>query len=529
MDDKVKLARQIVSSFPPEQKDAFIKKFGSLKDDVQRQKVIDNVVTKFGSRVKTQEAVPTAPETAMDRREARIGMREDALSKFSADKMLSMNPLEAGGNNLNLVSGLIQRGTAAVVNPMLNQQAGNFNPIDAVKSIGAGLSGKRLGELGDLYVGAGANEPTAATLGFATEAMLTAPKAIAGLVRGATKIPSMVKATGKTISGFNPMFTKAEKATISAIEKNKPFIEKSIGAIKETGKQLKTQLASLKESYKTHMDDLTYTGSKKLEGSIEKSFVTAKENYSRVIDSLKGERVPLTEADQILEDVITKKGIRSKTIQTDAEKELLSLKDKINARFQQKMQLPEGATGVADVNPLLEADELKAFKNIVRRVVKNEPHLEGEFYKNYGEMLQRNGMSELDKATDVYRQAYKMRDEAVALKRSRLNQIASGKIRRGTQEFKDLAAAERPYGLRTTEDVADAYDAFQRERNVLGRSIEGGSEGVKAFTEMLEQAKAQREAIELARNARLGKFKLASAVAGGGAGTGLVSYLLRKK
>jgi hypothetical protein len=345
---------------------------------------------------------------------------------------------------------------------------------------------------------------------------------------GAKAIGATGKLIGKGISKVNPFYTKAEKVALSNIESQSGVVQKSIKFIGDKTAQLKSQLSALKDVYKQKVADMSYKGAKNIEDGIEKSFDAAKQNYGRVINNLKGEKVPLSEAKNIIDEVINVKGIKNKTILSDAEKQLLELQAKIDKKFTQTVQLPEGATGTADVNPLLSLDEVKNFKNIVRSGVNGEPHLEATFYKNYGEMLQRNGLKELDDATNLYREAYKNVDEARLLKRARIKNVAEGKIRKGTAEFKDLADAESKYGLRSTMDAADAFEQFQQQKNQITRGVEGLRGQKLNMEDMIAQAQLQRKAIEAARAGRMKNFNIAAATASGlGLGTGGIASIIR--
>lgn len=87
----------------------------------------------------------------------------------------------------------------AVINPIFEAQDTGFENIPS--SVVEALKGKRLGEFGDVYTGLGADEATAATLGFTTDVALGA-----GILKGALK----------TIrKGF---LKKGDKAALSALD-----------------------------------------------------------------------------------------------------------------------------------------------------------------------------------------------------------------------------------------------------------------------------------------------------------------------
>lgn len=77
------------------------------------------------------------------------------------------NPIKAIGQatdiGLKSLGGVAQRGEAAIANPFLMNEGKFQNPFTAIKQ---GITGERLGELGDVARQAGVPEPIAATLGL---------------------------------------------------------------------------------------------------------------------------------------------------------------------------------------------------------------------------------------------------------------------------------------------------------------------------------------------------------------------------
>ena len=123
-----------------------------------------------------------------------IASRPDLLSGFMQE--MNTNPYTNGVNIgsvknamlqpsvalLKGVGGVLQRGEAAVANPLMTLQEGNINPTSLLNSITQGVQGKRLGELGDVPRRVGANELLSSLIGMGSSAgllnLLTAGKVV---------------------------------------------------------------------------------------------------------------------------------------------------------------------------------------------------------------------------------------------------------------------------------------------------------------------------------------------------------------
>lgn len=127
------------------------------------------------------------------------GGRPDVLSQFAGDAKESYNDLSNPSSPKDLIKahagfpvtaaklalegagGLIQRGVAALSNPVTELQAGRQD--EAIPSIGRGLKGGQLGESGDILRSLGASETTSALGGLAMEGAIPGPKQAGAVVK----------------------------------------------------------------------------------------------------------------------------------------------------------------------------------------------------------------------------------------------------------------------------------------------------------------------------------------------------------
>lgn len=391
-------------------------------------------------------------------------------------------------NNLKLAGGLIQRGTSAVVNPMIAAQRASGDTPNALLALAraggaivdprqsgpeilAGLKGQTRGETGDVFRGAGAPEPVAALLGLATEGVLTAPKSAAGLLTSIPKIPGMIKnipaMAAKAPSVIKALANKIPQvAEINALKARVPVAEKELEALSQNQQRIKKISSYLKKRSSLENRKLAYEGAKSAKDSISQSFLRAKENYRNILFKIKDEKIPLGDANRIVQNIIEDLGLRGRTILDDSEKALLDLEKQFQGSVQHsgEVRLPTGENVFTETNvsnPGLNSEELKIFKNVVRNAVKKRPDIEARFYKGYGEMLEANGMSELTGANKMYSEAYKMAEDSKILKQTKLSQVGSGKIPVFSEEFSDLARAEKTYGTDYTQRARKLYEKYR--------------------------------------------------------------------
>jgi hypothetical protein len=254
-------------------------------------------------------------------------------------------------------------------------------------------------------------------------------------------------------------------------------VENSLTKLDEDLVKIQDSSKMLKENLRSNSRAIGYEASKSAKDATDLAFDSAKTNYGNVVMNVIGESFPLSDASRILNDIIVDGGLKNKTILDDAENALFDLQKRFDGKLVQggEMRMPDGTkmfTEVGVTNPGLDSSELKTFKNVVRSAIKNRPDLEAKFYKNYGEVLEANGMGDLASANEKYAKAYDLYENVKQVKRNNFTQIASGKIGRNTQEFKDILNAEKPYGSNYAEKAADMYDDFvAKQKELLGKKI----------------------------------------------------------
>lgn len=179
-------------------------------------KARDNILSK---------QVPTVQEPKMtnqQKAEKRIVER----GKLDPEKALFQLAKEGAGpkikGSLELVADPMKRAEAIMANPMIELQEGDFASIPS--SILAGIKGTRLGEFGDVYVGAGVPEPIANTLGLATDIVLTGGLIEQG-IKGARK-GIMKGADLLSLKGVDDILVGVDRATDASIVLTNKFWEK---------------------------------------------------------------------------------------------------------------------------------------------------------------------------------------------------------------------------------------------------------------------------------------------------------------
>ena len=152
-----------------------------------------------------------------NRVKAEIAQRPDSVKTFMDESNTRWNPavnpvkaaLHYPTSAMKMAAIPFQRAEAAVANPALEMQAGNFNPIKLAGEAIKGASGQKAGQLGDLVrttgfgknvpslIGGNANEMLAGTVGLPANVAL-GNAAARGVIKGAP-------AAAKAISNFGKL------------------------------------------------------------------------------------------------------------------------------------------------------------------------------------------------------------------------------------------------------------------------------------------------------------------------------------
>ncbi|CAK0754852.1 hypothetical protein CCP1ISM_50010 [Azospirillaceae bacterium] len=213
--------------------------------------------------------------------ETDIAQRPDIVGEY-AKKISSpnylmksaLNPIQATSDIVQGGQGLFQRGEAAVANPLLEIQRGQFGSQqtghDVAKSIGDALMGKREAQLGDIPLKAGVPKPISSAIGFMSLLGVPGAKPIA-------------EETGnKVIKGTKNLGTNIGKEVDIMRGKNIPKLEEMVTiekntearAIEDERLKLQSDIDSLTKRIGEHKD-LTKTKIENLKSNLQKSIEQA--------------------------------------------------------------------------------------------------------------------------------------------------------------------------------------------------------------------------------------------------------------
>lgn len=176
--DKV---REIVSGFDGEQKKQFLEKYASL-DEKKKEVVVGRLLASATAETQAKPSTPS-PESQLagiksrsELAQADIKSRGNLIGGIT-ENLTSPNPLRKAAGVVGAIGAPFTALEAAVSNPGLQMQQGNFDPGRLLKESALGITGQKLGEYGDIYRVAGAPKPVAATVGLGTS-LLTPAKSL---------------------------------------------------------------------------------------------------------------------------------------------------------------------------------------------------------------------------------------------------------------------------------------------------------------------------------------------------------------
>lgn len=331
--------------------------------------------------------------------------RQDQRMEGRSDLLKGINPLDVLGARgaigglragAQLMGGLSQRATAAGVNPLIAaQRAGSLggmfnqllNPMQYGEQIKRGLTGEQLGELGDVYVGAGMGENSAALAGLGTELMLTAPEAIVKAPQAIKNLPKAATAFGEFVKGNSPkaladLFSETSRLEMLNDFRKTAYSKKS-EAIKKFGKEL---------------------------ADLEIEFPSRKINALDSINDLK----TMADADPRVGNFINQVPKLKKILEDGTDLSSLPLKDVQDIQNYIQGKLPKGvyAGGPHPLSPIadfltdLRGDKLKAFPELAKAnseyapIAKSFKLIKGKLSENALEDFIRSGFqnTEIKKA-----------------------------------------------------------------------------------------------------------------------------------
>lgn len=226
-------------------RDLLTGKISLLKQQQPRDLLVDVEPFQFGGGQPRRNGIGGTFEVPTTALEKRIAQRPDMMSEFIKEltiipqqfsvEKFKAHPIKAqvelglkpAVTALKFIGGGVQRGTAAISNIGLVLQKGKISPKILAKEAWKGITGEKLGELGDWARGAGWPEPIAATLGLLAQV---------GLGNLATK--------GKIVENIN----RAKNVAIGKLPKvmGKDYVkvraEEGVKALKDLRKTLGTEV-----------------------------------------------------------------------------------------------------------------------------------------------------------------------------------------------------------------------------------------------------------------------------------------------
>lgn len=153
-------AKEFVSSLSEPEKAEFTRRYASLKDDSQREKVISNVLSRIGTTNKEAQVTTSASPNLNDTLKKRMS-EVDVDVKSRGDYLEGMaKNLESPSVPRKILGGIQGVAIPSVAlesglsNPMLAMQRGSFNPLELGKEAYLGATLQKQGQYGDVYRGA---------------------------------------------------------------------------------------------------------------------------------------------------------------------------------------------------------------------------------------------------------------------------------------------------------------------------------------------------------------------------------------
>jgi hypothetical protein len=253
-------------------------------------------------RRKSPESSPTetlSPQTAREQSVDKLISQRPDISQQAGQEIMGLGqnmaqhpfvaPLLPAKAELDSFGGLMQRGEAAVANPLLEMGRGNFGAIP--KSVWQGITGQRMGEMGDVARQAGLPELVAIAFGLATTGM------------GMTKLG---KLTG--LSKANN-FAKLESTYGKDISRN---IIKATTGLSDTGVDYGQRTGWRAIKSKNYVGskgvEVPYNIASQVTDNMKKIAIEEHENFEKAINGIEKGSVNAVELDQMVKGVLRDSG-----------------------------------------------------------------------------------------------------------------------------------------------------------------------------------------------------------------------------
>ncbi len=264
--------------------------------------------------------------------------------------------------------------------------------------------------------------------------------------------------------------------------------------------------------------DLAYNAPKEMKGKVIGRFNQARESYH---DILQNHPAEIPEAD--LKNVVTKTidGLKIRGRPTEyldpAEKSLLNAESRFSEPEPSGTKITQSSILDSSGNPIYSSTEIPAekpieitdlrdiknFKNSLFQSLRSNKGAQGEFLKNYGDMLVENGFSDLAETNLKYAKAYENSKLVKVFTQGRLGRIATGK---------DIASAEVSAMKSTESKMGLGTGNIQQAENL--RAQKGATQkGLEESGNKLKKVMARQAALK-----NVGKYIARGSEFGAGAG-----------
>lgn len=157
---------------------------------------------------RTERKISERQDLIKDIGEKSLGQRFKQAMQFATPGLATP---ESGQDVMKAMGGIFQRGQATVANPLMALQEGKIT--EAPKEAWKGLTGQRLGEVGDVYRRVGVPEPISATLGFFATMGITNLATKGKLVASAKKGTEFIKSKMPKVMDKNYVINRAKVAS----------------------------------------------------------------------------------------------------------------------------------------------------------------------------------------------------------------------------------------------------------------------------------------------------------------------------
>lgn len=307
---------------------------------------------------------------------------------------------------------------------------------------------------------------------------------------------SGAKGIGKGVGGF---FKALRGKKIPGLKANIKSATEAIGSASAEEKNLEIAQKSIKRLGKKQVGadakEFGARASKTAKDAVQSEFQDAKLGYRKMIEESNPEEVGLGELNDVLDRVITNKGIgrvvdpNTNTLILDPSESAL-----INLKRQWASKLPQDAGDVITMDSpkkLSRISDIKNFKNQILRAVKGREDIEADFLSEYARMLEEKGLSAFNEAGKKYSGAYSKLKASKKLTGTAYEQIAMG--RTSPTKYADIESAEKQIGINQLEDIirkqnetkglfGEAFSDVGSRRSQKASEIQSLKESIGSFS-----------------------------------------------